>query len=684
MDFPTERPPAAPVAAAARRVIFGFGARELGVGAVALAVLTVTGFWFQRHARQNSAAWEHLRAELAMRSDAADVYRERFAALKAEAEQIRRWADGQTDEPLRTWARERSRRFDALVAAVDQESAAGAFDRGAKAIRELGANGDLAAARAELAQLPAPVFPALSEFTRLREQRYEKPLAEFSRQNPAFYRAFRRFDPDVAKPDELALRAEISAAGAENVTPQLMLKVDLLAAVAAPDDPVVADWSALASAIDYFDSPDGATLARWRRAQHALRANDWPTAAAEMQAIAVSKVRTRQPFRAVLGRALIKSRPDQPAQAYPYLVEAAASGDRQARTWVAQQDYRDRRYAQAQRWLEAAVADGDVDGVPLLLELYQKHADAIAADPARQAGVLQRVTDRGDAPPDAWLVLGRLYERGDPPGSTKAKAFACYTKAAGHGSAAANAELARCALGGIGTPVNLDQAVNAACEAYRGGEREAAARLLQELLRRDPERAAGAVQRLFAAESVVGGGGYMESRTVDGPGVSQLKGQLARYLDQIGQYGQAARFYDASRDPAAARRRAELTAAHACETCGGTGKIQESVPCPTCGGKGKQICSYCGGTGFMFVPGSPPCPTCGGTGSMIQDRKVVVCAACGGTGKGKGSVIKQDCPHCDHGYIRCPECNNGVIVISKECPDCHGHGTWRLVDKGSE
>ncbi len=69
---------------------------------------------------------------------------------------------------------------------------------------------------------------------------------------------------------------------------------------------------------------------------------------------------------------------------------------------------------------------------------------------------------------------------------------------------------------------------------------------------------------------------------------------------------------------------------------------------------------------------------------MVQDRRVVACSACGGTGKGKGSVIKQDCTHCDHGYVPCSECKNGVITITKECPDCHGHGSWTLIDRGSD
>jgi TPR repeat protein len=680
MELPSEPPPAAVPAAAARRVAFGLGVREIGLGAAALAVLAAAGVWWRGHNQQLEAEQQALRSEIAIRADAADVYHDRFRALQVEAEQIRVWAESQTTEPLRTWARERARRFAAFVAAVDQEGGARAFALAVRQARDLAQHGDLDAAKALLRDTRGPVFPPPTEFTRLRRALYETPLAEFSRQNPSFYRALRQFEPEAGQRDEQRLRAEITAAGAETVSPQQVLKLDLLAAVAAPDDPLVADWAALASAMDYFESPDGATLARWRRAQHAVRSNDWAGAVAEMQAIAISKVRTRQPFRAVFGRALIKSRPDQPGEAYPYLLEAARAGDKDARLWVAQEEYRQRRFVPAERWLEAAAADGDAAALPLLLELYQKHGDVTEADAGRKIEVLNQVVDAGDPPADAWILLGRLYEQRDPPGSA-AKAAACYAKAAGKGSAKANLEMARCAMLGIGAPANLERATDAAAAAFKAGEREGAARWLIEGLRQAPDRTAGAVQRLFGDESIVGGGGYMESHVVDGPLVSQLKAQLARYLDQMGQYGQAARFYAATGDAAAKHRHAELTAVHACATCGGAGKVKESVPCPTCGGKGKQICSFCGGSGFIYAPGTPPCSACGGTGTMMQDRKVVACSTCGGTGKGKGSSIKQDCTHCEHGYIRCAECTNGVIWVTKECPDCHGQGSWSLANR---
>ncbi|PTX91026.1 hypothetical protein DB354_20510 [Opitutus sp. ER46] len=653
--------------------------REVGIATVAVAVLAATGLWLRQRARSQDAARAEVRMQLAMREDAAEVYRDQFAAVRAKAARLRADADGQTVEPGRTWARERAKRFEALLAKVDREAEARSFAQVRRTVAQLTAKGKVDEARVALASASAPEFPTPAEFERLRREVYEEPLTEFSRQNPALYREFREHEAEIAQRDEQALRAEIAGLGSSNVTPQLMLKVDLLAAVAAPDDPVVTEWSALASALDYFEEPDGETLARWRRAQQAQRRNDWGTATAEMQAILKAKVRTRQPFRATLGRTLLRQRPDQPDEAYPYLAEAAAAGDKAARAWVAKEDYSKGRAAQAERWLEAAVADGEFDGVPMLLDLYDKHG--AAKDPSHKIGVLERVTDRPEAPAEAFLFLGRLYERVDPPGARPSRAFAQYQRAAAKGSGAGEAEVARCALRGKGTAQNSDLARDAACRAYGRGERAVSVPVLKELMEDMPERAAGAVQAMFDQESVSGGGGYMESRTVEGPGVIELKALLARYLDRIGQFGQAAKFYQASRDPAAAKRHAELTASHPCETCGGKGKVLESAPCPTCGGKGKQICSVCGGIGFSYVPGTPPCSACGGSGTMVQDRKTVSCSTCGGSGKGKGSVVKQDCPTCDHGQVRCVACEDGSIKVPKECPECHGKGAWKLSDR---
>ena len=679
MELPTERPPPAATAAAARRVLFGFGAREIGVAVGAAAVIALAATWYRHDSKRSAAEAAQFRAELAMQSDVADVYRDRMASLRTEAAQLRREAEAASEEPARAWSRERARRFESLIAALEHRATEQTFDLARRQAAEAAENGDLAAAKTALSKAAPPVFPPLSEYERLRDELYQQPLAEFSRQSPDLYRAFRAREPELARRDEQKLRAEIAAVGSTEVTPQTMLKVDLLAAVAAPGDPQVTDWAALAGAMDYFENPDGATLAAWRRAQHAVRTNDWAAAAAEMRAINKTTARTRAPFRAAFGRALLHTQPDDPAHAYSFVAEAARAGDKSARLWLAQEDVRQRRYAQAERWLEAAATDGDPQAVAQLVDLYANKPAELGIEPRQRVTVLERVVTAPEAPAEALVALGRLYEQYDPRGSA-AKAVACYRRAAKR-SAAANLELARCALAGIGMQPSAGEARIAACDAFKAGETEAAAAVLSEVMRRAPEGNARAIAALFGIDSQTTKSPFLNTDVVIGPGCRALRAQLARYFDQMGDFARAAQLYTGATDSAAEHRRAELTRAHACDTCGGTGKVSEWADCPTCGGTGKQICSYCGGTGVVYVPGTPPCATCGGSGTIVQDRKVVSCGACGGTGHGKASVIPQPCTHCDHGYIRCRDCTNGHIRVTKECPDCHGRGAWTLVER---
>jgi TPR repeat protein len=460
-----------------------------------------------------------------------------------------------------------------------------------------------------------------------------------------------------------------------------MIKLALFSAVAPADDPVLAGWSAMTSAGDYFENPDEATLAHWRRARQAVRVHDWSTAVDQMQAIRRTTVRTRQPFRAAFGWARLSNRPDQPAAAYPFLQEAAAAGDRRARAWVAQEDERQGRYPQALRWAEAAMADGEKDWIPRLLELYAMDAATVPRDAAREADALQRIVTTADAPPLASFLLARLYEHGEGVEVSAAQAFVHYRRAAQQGLAGAWPEVARCHLRGAGTPIDNAQALHWAGRAFAAGEREKSVPILTELMRREPEHAAAAVAQLLEHEQTAAPAGFQDIR-VAGPGIQQLQLMLAHYFDAQGLYAEAARAYARSgkQNRAAAGRLAELTAGHPCPTCNGTGKIQVSLPCPTCGGTGTVLCSHCDGRGYTYEPGTPPCPTCGGRGTMVQDGHVVTCAACGGTGKGKGSVIKKDCAYCVHGRVPCRDCTDGRIIQTKECPDCHGTGLRARAD----
>jgi TPR repeat protein len=624
-----------------------------------------------------------VRAEVATKVAARDDYRAHVQNLRWRAGKMHEWAEAQAAEPVKAWARERARLFDGLVAQAERGAEEREFAGRQEEIERLCAAGKAAEARALTARLPAVAFPKPAEFQAMQRAAYFAPLAAAGRRSPEAYRAFRQQEPEAAQEDIAALRAQVAAEGTEAMTPQQMFGLELLGAVLPADDPLLADWTALTAAGDFFENPDGATLADWRKAQQAIRAQDWASAAAHMQSILRTKVRTRQPFRAAYGRVLLKDRPDRKAEALPFMEEAAATGDREARAWVAGEELAQGRYAQALRRFEAGVMEGEAEAVPQVLKLYAMSRTDVPRDAAREAGVLERILTAPDAPPNAGMLLARLYESGEGVPLSAGKAFACYLRAAEKGHVPAWPEVARCNLRGAGTAADAAKALEWAGRAFAAGEREKSVPILIELMERQPERATEAVQEMIEQENVSAGHGYRETR-VEVPGESRLRMLLATRLEQLGKLGQAARIYASvgKADPAAAQRHAELTLAHPCETCGGAGKIQVEVPCPTCGGKGGLPCSQCGGRGYSLAPGPPPCTTCAGSGGVMQDGRAVKCSACGGSGRGRDSVTKKACPACTRGQMPCPDCTGGKLKIPKECPECHGAGHWTMADRG--
>lgn len=681
-DAPESLPPSGVTEKTARASRWTLPRLPVLIGVVGLGALVTAGGWMKKQtdARHRAEA-QAIQQELSGMEAEAVQYRERFKNLQWNAAKMRGAAENAQTEPLKSWLRERARCFDGLVARIDRSAQEKTFDALSVEIRSLCAKGEIAAARERLLLLPAITFPSPAGFLRLQQTMFWTPLAELSRQRPAYYGAFRQWEPEAAKADVAALRDELAKAADAPITPQLMMKFELLSAAAPPDDPVVADWATVASAADYFVEPDAATIKRWRAAQKSVRAEDWPGAVAQMQAIDRTTVRTRQPFRAAYGKAILRNRPEDAATAYPFLQEAAAAGDDAARAWVAQEDFAKGRYAEAVRWMEEAVKDGDQSVVPQLVSLYAKDRESVPRDRAREAGTLQRICAKPDAPPLALMLLARLYETGDGVPASATNAFAAYLNAAGKRHMPAWCEVARCYLRGEGTSEDLDQACEWASRAYAAGERLKSVAILIELMSRAPERTAPIVQQLLDHEQTASPAGFADERVM-GPSVKPLPTALARYFDERGLFGPAAQFYaqSGSRDPSIVNRHSELTTAHACPTCGGAGKVQRSTLCVTCAGKGTVVCSVCDGRGFSMVPGAPPCTTCGGTGGMDHNGKIVACSACAGTGKGKGSVIKKTCPHCASGRVDCRECVDGRINVTKECPDCHGVGTRTLAD----
>ena len=655
------------------------------IGIAGLGAVVTTGSWFKRQADiREQAEVQAIHAEVAGLKNQATQYLERIANLRWNASKMRAEADSAATEPLKSWMRERANRFEALVAQIERSGEEAKFVTITAEIEDLCRRGRIDEARRRTMQLEPPTFPSPTEFRQLQEEVYAKPLANFSRQNPAYYHALQKTEPDVAKNDIEILRSQLAGLDLDSITPQALVMFELLSAVAQADDPVLADWSAVASAADYFENPDAPTLRRWREAKQAMRLDDWPTAFARMQAITHSKVRTRQPFRAAYGRTILKNRPDEKSsdEAYPFMLEAAAAGDAEARRWIAEEDSAHGRHAEALRWLEAGVAAGDLTAVPQLLKLYALDNAELPRDLASEAGMLQRITVAPDAPPLAWMLLGRHYEEGGGVAREPEKAFACYLQAGSQHFTAAWMQTARCHLRGIGTPIDLNQARDWAVRAYASGERAESVPMLIELIQRAPDRTAAAVQQLFSHEQIASPAGFNDSREY-GPSVAKLRMHLAKFLDRKGAFGAAARLYAQSgdEDPTAAHRHAELTAVTPCEACAGRGKVHSSTECPTCVGKGTVTCSTCDGRGFNLIPGSPPCTTCGGSGGLVQEGRRVGCSTCGGNGKGKGSVIKQTCVLCANGRAPCRECTGGRIKLTKDCPECRGLGSRALADR---
>jgi TPR repeat protein len=652
------------------------------IGVIGLGAMVTTGTWMKRRAdARDVAEAQAIRTEVAdLRADVT-TFRQRIDSLRWNAARYRADAQAANAEPAKSWLNERAWRYDALLEEIDRGPDEARFAKVAAEIEALCRTGHIVDARQRMRLLPAIKFPPAAEFSARWSKDYARPLAQFSRQNPGYYRLLKENEPEIAEADVEVLKRELAAAGVENVTPQTILGFELLAAAVPPDDPLLADWTTLTTADDFFENPDAATLAGWRRAQQAVRAEDWATAVAQMQSILLTKVRTRQPFRAAYGRALLRNRPDDTAAAYPFLQEAALAGDREARVWISREDSAQGRFASALRWLEARIGDGESDATGPLLAIYAMDETTAPRDLAAEFGVLQKIVTAPDAPPLAWLLLGRLYEDGTAGEQSSPKALACYRRAAELQSEPAWLEVARCCLRGVGTPIDLDASRAWAGKAFAAGEWEKSVPMLTELMRRAPERTAPALQELFEHEQTAAPAGFSDGRTTAG-GVAQLQMRLARYLDQKGMFGAAAKFYarSGSRDPGVLHRYAELTASHPCETCHGHGEIRLFKPCATCGGRGTVLCNLCDGRGYTLVPGAPPCAVCGGTGGMVQDGRAVVCAACSGTGKGKSSVTKRDCTHCAHGRVPCSDCENGQITVTKECPACHGRGSRSLAD----
>ncbi len=94
-----------------------------------------------------------------------------------------------------------------------------------------------------------------------------------------------------------------------------------------------------------------------------------------------------------------------------------------------------------------------------------------------------------------------------------------------------------------------------------------------------------------------------------------------------------------------------------CETCSGSGQVEETEPCTICGGSGTvedwTMCMSCDG-GYEDVM----CSSCGGMGT---DESGEMCGSCYGNG-----FVREPCSVCD---------GSGLVMYDESCYHCGGSGT---------
>jgi hypothetical protein len=114
-----------------------------------------------------------------------------------------------------------------------------------------------------------------------------------------------------------------------------------------------------------------------------------------------------------------------------------------------------------------------------------------------------------------------------------------------------------------------------------------------------------------------------------------------------------------------------------CETCDGTGKIEQeyetTVKCPHCKGDGIDPCHDCGGTGKMSMPNAPQ--------SKEELEALPPCDFCGGSGKKRVGAGHDwgEANEAMKGGFACCMCHGKKeqdVTLKREatCPDCDGKG----------
>jgi TPR repeat protein len=622
--------------------------------------------------------------------------REAAARLKTEAEHARE--DASVPVAERTWREERSKFFDAFLARVDPAAGRVDPDGAAAAIEESLQQGDVATAAQAMEQLKAFKVPDEAALATARREAYLNPLAALSATQADYFQLLAVADPDLATEVMANVRqAALAAANTPNPSLEALTPVFVLSNLVPPLDETLVKVRESLPVLNYIENPTAETMPLVDQIVAADAGGKTDEVLKLAAALHERGAKARASLQRIEGAAWLtlakaaraEGKFDDTARRQQeagekLLTAAAGAGDKAAVPLLGRWLYDTKRKDAAIPWLEQAVAAGhnELKGPLLDAYLYSRDDQVRArAYPLLQAAV--------EAEPKNGAALERLataIEFGTGVAANPGRALELYRQAAQLGDESAVVDVFRCLVRGVGTREDPAAAFNyirpliaRKTPALSHDTCAAIYRLAWEKPQTDETYDGYRITlmiRLAQSRPADFGPMALGSARATAAGTSVKQHQLAaeffRQLADVNVFG-AEHFRDV------------LLTERDCPRCDGRGQVAESRDCEDCGGAGRIGCGQCGGTGYTETLQAQRCPNCNGAGMIYQQTAPYQyrCNRCGGTGQLGMQTVQQRCDRCGgRGKIVCDRCGGrGQLNGTGECPECHGAGKWRWVER---